>query len=308
MMERAELVFDLQFFGGEEPGGEPEGTPVDAGPAANPDNQTVSQESEELDFIDPALVPDEVKQQEYFKGMKRAYTQKTQEIAEFRKACEAAGLPPQMAGHLLSYMMNDPQGFIKAFAAEHGIELTPKEEREMAKAMTQEIEDAVADDDLADLAGDEYAAKLLELAEKRVTQKLAQKFAPIEKEFEAKRRAEAEKFLNEVNTAIDGVLKEYPNAGVTKQQLFEVAKRYQILPQDMEVALRFAVGPEKFKEMQKAKLLAEIQTTARENKQSVSPTLSNSANGLPPKQAPEKPRTIAEVTQNILHRLQTITK
>lgn len=291
-LERA-LTFDLQFFAGEdgvEPAPETDGTPAPE-PGGSVQPQT---DSEEYDFIDPSLVPDEVKNQDYFKGMKKAYTQKTQEIAEYKKACEQAGIDPKSAGQIINALASNPEKFLEMLAAERGLALTPKEKRELKKEiqdLTDGQEDEIGDED-------EYEKQILKKAEERV----AKKFQPLLNEYQESKKAEAKKFFSEVTTAIDQVLKDFPESGVTKDQLFAQAKANRIAPENMQLALAHALGPKKYQELLKKQALADIQKTAKENKGSVSPTLSGTA-GTEAKILPEKPKSISDVTQMLKDRL-----
>jgi hypothetical protein len=269
--------FDLQFFA-EEPAPEPVEIPAE--PAEEPVNEPEPEES----FVDENLIPEDLKKSDAFKGMKGAYTKKTQEIAEFKTACKEAGLTPKQAANLLKEMQEDPHGLAERISPKQQKKTDPEPEPE--------------DEEL-----DEYDEKIVSKAEKRAVAKakkeIMEELKPTLSTVEADRQEKAQRFLTEVDTSIDKVLKDYPDSKVTKKELFEIAKRNQILPGDMEAALVHAVGPAKYKELISKKALADQNKKIDENKKSVGPVMGG-GDGVTPASYNEPAQNLNEVTERIM--------
>jgi uncharacterized phage infection (PIP) family protein YhgE len=275
---------DLQFFAeGDsvvEPAPEPVETPTEPTQPTTPtepigDEPTTEPEDES--FLDENLLTDEQKKDPIYKGYKGAYTKKTQEIAEFKNTCKDMGLTPQQAAILIRQLNDDPHGLAERIKPSKKNEPTPEPKPEET---------------------DEYEEQLLAKAEQRLAKKYGlDKLKPIAETVEADRQEKAKQFLGEVNTAIEKVIKEFPDAKVTKKQLFEIAKSKEISPEDMETALVCAIGSKKYQEIITKKALAEQAKKIEENHNSVSPTVSN-IDGVSPEPYNGRPRSFDEATAN----------
>jgi hypothetical protein len=294
--EQAEIrTLNLQFFAGEGDG-IIDSTPTIDTVSTTPSEQGVTDQTEES-FVDADLLSDEIKNSSAFKGMQKAYTQKTQEIAEFRTALKDAGMSPQQAASFIKAMNENPVETMTRLSESFGYKLTKAEQQQIAQAQTEQTQ---TQDDLEVDPDDEYAQKLIQIAEKRALKKfepLLSKIDPLLKQQEAHEKAEAQKFFAGVDQAISKVLADYPEAGLKKDQLFEVAKRYRLAPEEInEKALMLAVGHEKYVNLVQQKQLRTQGRNALENQQAVAPMVT----GQPPNTAPQKPKTFAEATKNAL--------
>lgn len=296
--EQAVPRLNLQFFTGEGEGGAVDSTPnTDTTVSTTPPEQGTTGQTEES-FVDADLLSDELRNSPAYKGMQKAYTQKTQEIAEFRTALKDAGMSPQQAASFIRAMNENPVETMARLSESFGYKLTKAEQQQLAKAQDDLQQ---AQDDLEVDPDDEYAQKLIAIAEKRAAKKfepLLSKIDPLLKQQEAQEKAETQKFFSSVDQAINKVLTDYPEAGLKKDQLFEVAKRYRLAPEEInEKALMLAVGHEKYVSLVQQKQLRTQGRNALENQQAVAPMVT----GQPPNTAPQKPKTFAEATKNALN-------
>jgi hypothetical protein len=250
------------------------------------DTETTPTES----FVDEDLLSDEIKNSPAYKGMQKAYTQKTQELAEFRTALKEAGMSAKEAANFIKMMNDNPVETMSRLSENLGYKLTKGEQQQLDKAQTdlQKAQDEVDLD-----PDDEYAQQLLQVAEKRVMKRLE----PLLQRTEAAQKEEANKFFGEVKTAIDKVLANYPESGLTKEQLFQAARKYQVMPNDMETALMLAVGREKYLGLVQQKQLKIKANTALENQDSVAPIV----DGKPAQAAPQRPKTFGEASKNVFN-------
>ena len=296
--EQAEtLHLNLQFFAGEEGnGGVIDSTPNTDTTVTTPPEQGSTVQNEES-FIDPDLLPEEVRNSPTYKGMQKAYTQKTQEIAEFRTALKEAGMSAQQAAAFIKSMNENPIEVMSKLSESFGYKLTKAEQQQLAKVQDDLQQ---AQDDLEVDPDDEYAQKLIAIAEKRAAKKFEpflSKIDPLLKQQEAQEKAETQKFFSSVDQAINKVLTDYPEAGLKRDRLFEVAKRYRLAPEEInEKALMLAVGHEKYTSLMQQKQLKAHGKNALENQQAVAPMVT----GQPPNTAPQKPKSFAEATKNAL--------
>lgn len=260
--------FDLQLFADDDGEPAPETTETPTEPT-EPTGDEPTTDPEDESFIDESLIPDEMKQSAHFKGMKSAYTRKTQEIAEFKRACKDAGLSPQQAAVMLKRLQEDPHGLAEL------IRPKPKNQDK------QEPAKDTSNDELDEFADDEYALKLLEVAEKRTLTKAEQKIVdavmkklgPQLQTVESIQRREAMEFKKQVDDSIKKVLKDFPEAKLTHDQLFKVAAKHEIEPAAMENALAIALGPAKYRELIQKKALADASRKIQDNIDSVGPVM-----------------------------------
>lgn len=222
--------------------------------------------------------------------MKQTYAQKNREIAEFRAALQDAGMSAKEAANFIKAMNDNPVETMSKLSESFGYKLTKTEQQQLDKAKT-ELQKAQDEVDLD--PEDEYAQRLLQVAEKRVMKKLE----PLIQRTEAVQKEEANKFFNEVKTSIDKVLADYPDSGLTREQLFQAARKYQVLPNEMETALMLAVGREKYLGLVQQKQLKAKANTALENRESVAPMV----DGKPVRDAPQRPKTFGEASKNVLN-------
>lgn len=313
-LERAGLVFDLQFFAdGEAPAAEPAPETTAGTPALESSGSTTAEAEEEIDFIDPALVPKEVKEQDYFKGMKRAYTQKTQELAPFRKACEEVGLTPQQAAQILKET-NQLVATARSLAQEKGGDAAIEyiaETLGISRKKAEKVAEASGVDMEADpFADDEYAQtlrkKIKEEAVKEAEERLAKKYEPLMQRYQAEELAKAQQFKAEVDKAIDKVMNDFKGllpSNVTHEVLFKCAEANKVDPKMMEATLMLTLGPEKYNELIQNRILQRQKQTAKENKNSVGPTLSSAA-GMTPQTAETVPDNFKAVAKDVWSMIQ----
>jgi hypothetical protein len=288
-LERFGLPLNLQFFND----GELETEVVDETPDAQLDDQTSEEETtgaNDESFIDESLLTEEQKNSPEFKGYKSAYTRKTQEVAEFRKACDEIGLTPKRAAELLDKLQKDPEGLLN--------QLRPNRQAQTPKEEIPEI-----DPDEEMFEDDEYTQKLLSVAEKRAVTKAKEEakkelikelgLDEIAAKHKDQERETATKFLNEVKASINKVISDFPDAGVKYDQLYDIAHAKQILPDEMESALLFAIGPKKYAELRDKKAVSNFLKKSKENTESVAPLISGK-DGVKPEQLNERPKTFNE--------------
>lgn len=285
--------FDLQFFAPDDMGGEPAPEPTETPSELDaPTDDTSTTDDEDESFMDENLLPDEVKQSNHFKGMKSAYTKKTQEIAEVKRVLKETGLTPQQAAAMLKRLQDDPHGLAEI------IKPTKKDQ-----VKPEPVADPI-DDEFAD---DEYALKLLEAAEKRtltkgeqrIIDKVMEKLSPQLKTVESIQKREMLEFKTQVDNSIAKVIKDYPEAKLSHKQLFQIAAKHQIEPADMENALSIALGPAKYKELIRKKALADASRRVQDNLDSVAPVISNS-DGSPAAPHNGPPKSFDEATERVL--------
>lgn len=286
--EQANRVFDLQFFAEElDLEGEPEegsgGGGTGEGSEGTPQSKEGTggqpQEGGEpfTDKVDPSKLSPEL--QEYYKSMQADYTRKTQEIAPIRKLAKESGMTPeQMVTALQHYQrLNQmtPQELFTALVQRVGV----KEARQIVNRLAgdeppasgqpgpQQPENPFKDD--------EYAAaiynKAYEAAKHAAKQEALQEFTSrFGKDLEAlkqfKTQTETTIFRSEVDRAIDNILGQYKDSGITREQLFAIAARNGYSPTQMFNAWCDAMGgPEKVQEYFGKRYNAELRKKAEGN-------------------------------------------
>jgi uncharacterized phage infection (PIP) family protein YhgE len=290
---------NLQFFAGEGDGSGDIGgldglddTLLDDGPNPDPSPDDTQPDETEESFIEEDLLPEELKNSKTYKGMQKKYNQSLQEIAPFRNVLKNTGLTADQAAGVLQMLNDDPVGFMERYAPQFGVKLTKTEQKQLEQEVkkVEEVSDGLDPED-------PYAQQLLEVAEKRLEAKLLKKFEPLMQRHEVSEKAEAAKFFRDVDTAIEKVIKDYPEAGLTRKQLYNVAQNYRLLPEKMEDALYLALGPQKYLEVMQQRQLRTKAKTAIENQTAVAPVV----NGQPARTLPQRPRTFEEATKNVLN-------
>jgi predicted metal-binding transcription factor (methanogenesis marker protein 9) len=319
-MELAGFKFDLQFFGADatDDSQKTDSTPNESNPSTVSNDQAIMQSEEtEESFIDPNLIPEELRTgqySKYYKGMSKAFTQKSQEIAEFKKVCKELGMTPQMAAKALNEV-NQMVANVKSISESQGEEaaidylakslgITRKQAQKLTGGDQSQIEDPFADDEYAKV----LKQKIKEEAIREAEERLAQKYDPILQKYQADEAERAKQFFEEINTSIKKVMDDFKGllpANVTQEVLFNCAKTNKIDPKQMEAALMMTLGPAEYNKLVERKTIQNLQKNALENKKAVGPVMS-AASGNTPKTGDSAPNDFGQAKKEILSIFKTL--
>jgi len=292
MFEEQAWIFDLQFHAGldldgDEPGTEDlDSTPPEEGTTPTEEEGDQPQGGgESFTDIDPSKLPPEL--QTHYKNMLADYTRKTQEIAPIRKLAKESGMTPeQMVTSLQHYQQLNqmtPQELFTALVQRMG----PKEARQIVNRISgddqtsgkpekiqseqqyQKIENPFKDDEYAAAIFDKALAAATTVAEQRALEQFKQTFGKDIEDFKRfKTETQTTMFRSEVEKAIGGILSQYKDSGVTREQLFNIASKNGYGPNQMFQAWTQAIGgPEKVQEYFGKRYNAQLQEKAKKNAQ-----------------------------------------
>lgn len=208
------------------------------------------------------------------KALNRAWTQKTQNLAEQRKQLEA--LQP-----LLEALQQDPKAAVTQLAQELGLEITPATGAEPAKV--QEVTEEI-NAELTALLGPELGKSLGSIIEKAATRIAAKAIEPV-KSLSERQQLEAE--VARSDAAIEQLKAKYPDAPKFDKKMAELSKMihpvegamnaYQYLEMLYHLATRDISKAEARKEAIKA-----IEKSARSSESSTSAASSSQIKPAPP--------------------------
>lgn len=198
---------ELQTSGGQPTTG-PE-TVTSSGPEGTTEQsvatQTTTQGSEELTFFDPESIRGKPELESAYKQMQRAFTQKTQGLAEHRKKIEA-----------YEAFESDPLGTMRALAQQYGYQLLQGQQPQQQSNQEFQTWDDV-----------------LEAAEKRAEQRILQKIAPVLGKVEKLQQQNIETFLDT----------NHPDWRTYESEMTDLVKKHPTLAKDPDMLYEMALPP-----------------------------------------------------------------
>lgn len=189
-------------------------------------------------FFDPRSIADKPELMAAYKQMQKAFTKKTQEIADFRKVYD-------------NYR-SDPIRAIQQEAARMGYRLTRAEAEQVQAKQGQQA----PQNDPTEIGPDwqpQTWQELLDVAERRAEQRLMQKFNPVLSEVTAMKRGAVEAHLDQ----------QFPEWRQYEPQMVELLGKHPTLANDLETLIDMTLPREEREKRMEAAVMKKIEARSK---------------------------------------------